>query len=313
MKKISHIINKLSKYIFVFAWIFIYNITVFAADSSDSSKSSPILSNFWSEIIKNVFLAVFVIVLAFVLAKFFSSKVTKYMDNKYSWWETWKLEMIWVASKVINWTILFTWFLIALSVLWLDISIFLWWLWFGIWFTLKIFLTNFIAWILMVTQWTYHNWDLIEIWNVTWNIQRIYSLYTSVKKYDWIIVYVPNVKFLQENVSNYHTNERRRINVEIWIDYDSDVVKAKKIMRQVIDQFPNILKDPEPIITVDKLDNWSINLVLRFWIHSKNWKYLRTKSNVTETINLAFKQSWIIIPFPQITLSNRVDFMKNNK
>lgn len=313
MKKILRLINISLKSIFIFAWIFIYNITVFAADSRDSSKSSSILSNFWSEIIKNVFLAVFVIVLAFVLAKFFSSKVTKYMDNKYTWWETWKLEMIWVASKVINWTILFTWFLIALSVLWLDISIFLWWLWFGIWFTLKIFLTNFISWILMVTQWTYHNWDLIEIWNVTWNIQRIYSLYTSVKKYDWIIVYIPNVKFLQENVSNYHTNERRRINIEIWIDYSSDVVKAKNIMRQVVDQFTNVLKEPEPIITVDKLDNWSINLVLRFWILSKNWKYLRTKSNVTETINLAFKQSWIIIPFPQITLSNRVDFMQNNK
>ncbi|MDP2090292.1 MAG: mechanosensitive ion channel [Candidatus Gracilibacteria bacterium] len=313
MKKILRLINISLKSIFIFAGIFIYNITVFAADSRDSSKSSSILSNFGSEIIKNVFLAVFVIVLAFVLAKFFSSKVTKYMDNKYTGGETGKLEMIGVASKVINGTILFTGFLIALSVLGLDISIFLGGLGFGIGFTLKIFLTNFISGILMVTQGTYHNGDLIEIGNVTGNIQRIYSLYTSVKKYDGIIVYIPNVKFLQENVSNYHTNERRRINIEIGIDYSSDVVKAKNIMRQVVDQFTNVLKEPEPIITVDKLDNGSINLVLRFWILSKNGKYLRTKSNVTETINLAFKQSGIIIPFPQITLSNRVDFMQNNK
>lgn len=298
--------------IFIY-FIFLYNFLsiTYAADSTEKSSNSTIIPSFSSEIFKNVFLALFVIVLAFFLAKFFSSKVTKYMELKYNWWETWKLEMIGVVSKVINWTIIFTWFLIALSVLWLDISIFLGWLWFGIWFTLKIFLTNFISWILMVTQWTYHNWDLIEIWWITWNIQRIYSLYTSVKQYDGIIVYVPNVKFLQENVANYHTNERRRINIDIWIDYEADVVKAKKIMRQVVDQFPNILKDPEPIITVDKLDDWAINLVLRFWINSKNWKYLRTKSNVTETINLAFSQSWIVMPYPQLTLSTRSDFMQN--
>ncbi len=313
MKKIWHIMYKTAKLLLIFTCLFISNFSVFAADSSDSSATSSMLPSFSGELIKNVFLAIFVIVLAFVMAKIFSSKVTNYMENKYSWGETGKLEMIWVASKVINWTILFTWFLIALSVLWLDISIFLGWLWFGIWFTLKIFLTNFISWILMVTQWTYHIWDLIEMWNVTWNIQRIYSLYTSVKQYDWIIVYIPNVKFLQENVSNYHTNERRRINIEIWIDYDSDVVKAKKIMRQVVDQFPNVLKDPEPIITLDRLDDWCITLVLRFWINSKNGKFLRTKSNVTETINLAFTQSWIVIPYPQLTLSNRADFMQNKK
>ena len=163
----------------------------------------------------------------------------------------------------------------------------------------------------MVTQWTFHNWDLIEIEKKIWNIERIYSLYTSVRQYDWVIIYVPNVKFLQENVSNYHSNARRRIDLEVWVDYDTDIIKAKKVMMQVVDQFPNILKDPEPLITVDKLDDGAITLVMRFWINSKNWKYLKTKSNVTETINLAFTQSWIVMPYPQLTLSNRSDFMQN--
>lgn len=292
-------------------FIFIYNFTYATDSQADKWNTSSIFSFFTSDMLMNVFLAIFILIFTFFLAKFFSSRMTKYMESKYSWWVTWKEEMIWVVTRTINLVILFVWFIISLSVLWLDTSIFLWWLWIGIWFTLKIFLTNFISWVLMVTQWTYHNWDLIEIESKTWNIERIYSLYTSIRQYDWIIIYVPNVKFLQENVSNYHSNVRRRIDLEVWIDYDSDIVKAKKVMMQVVDQFPNILKNPEPLITVDRLDDGAITLVLRFWIDSKNWKYLRTKSNVTETINLAFSQSWIVMPYPQLTLSNRSDFMQN--
>jgi small conductance mechanosensitive channel len=48
----------------------------------------------------------------------------------------------------------------------------------------------------------------------------------------------------------------------------------------------------------------SINLSLRFWINSKDW-YFSSQSNVTETINLAFKQAWIEIPFPQMVISTR--------
>jgi small-conductance mechanosensitive channel len=51
----------------------------------------------------------------------------------------------------------------------------------------------------------------------------------------------------------------------------------------------------------------SIKLTLRIWINSTD-TFFTLKSNVTETINLAFKQAGIIIPFPQITLSNREDF-----
>jgi small-conductance mechanosensitive channel len=33
--------------------------------------------------------------------------------------------------------------------------------------------------------------------------------------------------------------------------------------------------------------------------------YFALKSNLTETINLAFRQQWIDIPYPQMTLSHK--------
>ncbi|MDF1682912.1 MAG: mechanosensitive ion channel [Patescibacteria group bacterium] len=133
----------------------------------------------------------------------------------------------------------------------------------------------------------------------------MHSLFTAIKQFDGIIYYVPNVKFLEENVSNYNANDKRRVAVEVGVDYDTDIVKAKKIMMQVVEQFPNVLRAPEPIIVVDKLDSSSINLKILFWIDAINGNYFMTKSNVTETINLAFRKSSIVIPFPQVTISNR--------
>lgn len=285
--------------------------SVFAVGANEAEKSkenvSIITSIFSTEMLLNFIFALFVIILTFFLSKIVSSKLSSYMETIADWEWANREELIWVVDRTTSITILVIWFSITLSILWIDMAIFLWWLWFWIWFTLKIFLSNFIGWIIMVTQWTYHNWDIVEIeWKI-WKITKIHSLFTSIEQFDWVVYYVPNIKFLEENVSNYHSNDKRRVEVKVGVDYSTDIIKAKKIMLQVIHQFPNILKAPEQEIIIDKLDNSSINLILRFWIDSKD-EYFMTKSNVTETVNLAFKQSWIVIPFPQLTLSNRNDF-----
>ncbi len=300
MKKII----TLSSFLF---FVLIPGVALGATNSEiDKSKENIwIISSFFSaEMFLNIVFAVIIIFLTFIFSKILSSKLANYLEQKSNWEN--REELIWVLSRTTNITILFIGFAITLTILWVDMWIFLWWFWFWLWFTLKIFLSNFISWIIMVTQWTYHNWDLVQLedWKM-WNIKRIHSLFTSIQQFDWVIYYVPNVKFLEENVSNYNSNDKRRVEVHVWIDYSSDVVKAKRIMMQIIAQFPTVLNSPEPFVTVDRLDESSVNLILRFWIAAEGWEYLKTKSNVTETVHLAFRQSGIKIPFPQMTISNR--------
>lgn len=268
------------------------------------TNTNLLLSIFSTDLLINIVFALITIILTFIWSKFATSRLSGYLENSYAWGDSNKEELIWVLTRTINIAILSIWFAITLTVLWIDMWIFLGWLWFGIWFTLKIFLTNFIAWILMVTQWFYHLWDIIEVWGKIWKIRNIHALFTAIEQFDWVIYYIPNVKFLEENVSNYHANDKRRVSVDIWVDYETDIVKAKKIMMQVVDKFPNILRTPEPDVLIAEMKDSSINLSLRFWINSKDWFFIQ-KSNVTETINLAFKQAWITIPFPQITISSR--------
>lgn len=285
-----------------------FSFAIWASEIDKTQENTNIIFSFFSTgLLLNIIFAWFTIIWTLIFAKFVSARLSSYLESTYSWEENGREELVWVLTRTINISILSIWFAITLTVLWIDMWIFLWWLWFGIGFTLKIFLTNFISWILMVTQWFYHLWDVIEIWTRVWKIKKIHALFTAVEQFDWIVYYVPNVKFLEEEVSNYHSNDKRRVDVNVWVDYSTDIVKAKKVLMQIIEQFPNILQAPSPNVFVDKMWDSSINLSLRFWINSKD-PYFVVKSNVTETVNMAFKQAWITIPFPQVTLSNRSDF-----
>jgi small-conductance mechanosensitive channel len=41
---------------------------------------------------------------------------------------------------------------------------------------------------------------------------------------------MPNIKFLEEEVKNYHTNDKRRISVETVVEYGTDISKVKQIL-----------------------------------------------------------------------------------
>ena len=300
MRKISLFI------LFLFTYLNKTFAVIWANEMEKSKEHVSFISSFLStDLLLNIAFATLVIIITLWLAKAVSMRIESYITRAGNWEA--REELIWVLTRVSNISILSLWWAISLGILWVDMWIFMWGLGFWLGFTLKIFLSNFIAWVIMVTQWTYHNWDLIEIWSKMWYIKKINALFTEVEQFNGVVFFIPNVKFLEDEVQNYNSNDKRRVEIKVWVDYDTDLLKAKKVMLQVLNQFPNILKAPASNIYVDKFDESSINLTLRFWINSSD-EFFLIKSNVTETINLAFKQAGITIPFPQITLSNRDDF-----
>lgn len=300
------------KKILIFLWFLVTWInSVFAIWKDESEQTAwffwLLKSIFTIELFLNIIFAILVILGTLILSKIVTAKASHYLEKSYDWVWTGREDMIWVVTRTLNITIFSIWWSIVLTLLWIDLGFLLGWFWFGLGFTMKSFLSNFVSGIMMVTQWIYHNWDVIKIWNIMWRIKKINSLFTVVEQFNWVMYYVPNFKFSEENVENYYSNDKRRVDVEVLVDYSTDIVKAKMIVKKVLETFPNILKAPKLDIIVEKLDNNWILLINRFWVWSKE-DFFHLKSNITETINLAFKQSGITIPFPQVTLSNRDNF-----
>jgi len=250
----------------------------------------------------NIVLVIIVIIITFAISKFIHSKLLRYLEAANIWDEASKEEIIWVISRTMNIFVFITGFSISLWILWVDLGIFMGWIWFGIWFTLRTFLTNFISGIIIVSQWSYHIGDLIEVWEQRWKITKIQALFTEIEELDGTIFNIPNVRFFEENVRNFHTNDKRRIDVEVVVWYETDILQAKKVLQKVVSNFPMVLSAPASDVIIWKLWDNGVELTLRFWVSSKE-NYITLKSNVTETVNLAFKQTDIHIPYPQMTLS----------
>lgn len=263
-----------------------------------------LFSFFSTQMLLKVIFAVIVVILTFVISKVVQSRLFWYLESSSLGAQEGKEELIWVISRTVNIVILITGFSITLGVLGIDLAIFMWGIWFGIGFTLRTFLTNFIAGIIVVTQWVYHSWDLIEVEGNMWKIQKINALFTAVEQFDGVVFYMPNIKFLEQEVRNYHTNDKRRITVETIVEHGSDIVKAKQILQKVIANFPNILQAPQYDVIIDSLWENGILIQTRFWMHSTD-NYFTLKSNVTETINLWFSQAGIVIPYKQISIINK--------
>jgi len=265
------------------------------------AKDNILSSLFSTETLLNMIFAIIVIILTFVVALIVKMKLFWYLEKTIGQSGSWKVELVGLLTRSVNIIIYVTGFSITLGILGVDLWIFMWWIWFWIWFTLKTFLTNFVAWIIMITQWKFNNGDLIEMWSVRGKIFSINALFTEVEQLDWVIAYVPNVRFLEENVLNFHTNDKRRLEIDLLLEYSTDISKTKMILSKVLESFPTILKSPEHKIIVEKLDDSGILVRVLFWTSSKE-SYISIKSNVTETINLAFKQSNIKMAYPHIEI-----------
>jgi len=245
--------------------------------------------------------ALLIIVITFLIAKVVRNKVFTYLEGKLGWEGENKQEMLFMTSRVVNITIIITWITVALGILWVDMTIFMGGIWFGIGFTLKTFLSNFIAWIIMVSQGTYHTQDLIEVEWKQWRIQRINTLFTTAQQLDGVIFTIPNIHFLDKEVKNFNTSEKRRVDIDIHFDYDADIIKIKSVLKKVALSFDEVLTSPEAKMIIESFDDSYIRVQYRPWILSDT-NFISMKSNLLETINLAFKQAGIDVAKQKITM-----------
>lgn len=125
-------------------------------------------------------------------------------------------------------------------------------------------------------------------------------LNTRLRTFDGKTVFVPNRKILSENVINYHFDPTRQIRLIIPIGYEDDLLKAKKVISEILAEDPRVLEDPPAWVFVINLGENAVELGARPWV--KNLDYRRTRCDLLEKIKLRLDQEGITIPLPQLVI-----------
>jgi len=158
-------------------------------------------------------------------------------------------------------------------------------------------LSNFAAGFLMIIFRPFKVGDFIEGAGVAGTVEKIQIFTTQLKTPDNKTIIIPNAKLSGDNIVNFSAKGTRRVDMVFGIGYGDDMDKARKIITDVIDNDPRVLKDPPPKIAVLALGDSSVDFAVRPWVKVPD--YWDLWFDVTETIKKRFDAEGVSIPFPQ--------------
>ncbi len=157
-------------------------------------------------------------------------------------------------------------------------------------------LANFAGGVLIMLFRPFRAGDWIEAQGVSGSVDSIQIFHTTLKTADNKVVIVPNGSLSNGHITNYSREPRRRADINIGIDYSSDIRKAREVLLEIA-QDPRVHLDPAPVVFVTGLGESAVNLSLRVWVATGD--FWPVTFAFTEQAKERLTEAGIGIPFPQ--------------
>ena len=137
--------------------------------------------------------------------------------------------------------------------------------------------------------------------NLEGTVTEVQMFYTTLLTADNRRVVIPNGVLSNNSLVNVTAQDKRRLDIDVGIGYDSDLMLAKELCEKMLNQEEEILDDQEHIVVVDSLADSAVMLKLRFWVRPED--YWATKWRMTEKVKILFDENGIEIPFNQVDVN----------
>ena len=156
----------------------------------------------------------------------------------------------------------------------------------------------FAAGVIILNQKNIQTGDFISVQNdygmAEGTVTKIHFFFTYLKTPNGQEVTIPNSNMLHAVVTNYTRLDKRRVNYDVGVAYDSDIELVKKVLLDLVKDDELILKNEECTVYVYELGSYSIGVRIRCWTKFKNyWPFYNALS---EKVLLAFREHGIRIP-----------------
>lgn len=175
----------------------------------------------------------------------------------------------------------------------------------GIGFGIRNIMNNFISGIILLFERPIQVGDLIVINNTVATVEQIKLRATIVTTRRNERLIIPNSHFLEEKfVNRSYTNRDLRIQIDLGIDYTSDIVLARQLLikavKNVQKNWPDILDTPAPRIFFEDFGESSLDFSLWVWISSqRDEREFRIASDLRSEIYELFTANGIEFAFPR--------------
>ena len=158
--------------------------------------------------------------------------------------------------------------------------------------------SNLISGLFVLTEGSIHVGDTIIVGGVTGIVDEVKLLSVRVHTLDNQMVRIPNSTIIGSNLTNNSYHNKRRLTLNVGIDYSTDMKLALETLKKAPALCPTVLSDPAPAVWFDGFDNSSINMTVAVWF--KPADFLQTKNDLYIAIKQVFDEAGISIPFNQL-------------
>lgn len=157
------------------------------------------------------------------------------------------------------------------------------------------------------------NWISIKGQNIFGEIVNVGFRYTTLRNPENNLVMVPNSVIMQ-NVVTFHGNreydDKPAVTVDIALGYDIPPEYAKELLLKLLQDEPEILPSPSPLVRLFSYNDSSITYQLKFWIEEPVRK-IAVQDNLFSRAWYAIHRAGYSFPFPHrqiITTEEKIPF-----
>ena len=142
--------------------------------------------------------------------------------------------------------------------------------------------------------------DFISSQGTDGTVKAVRLFHTEVLTPDNKVVFIPNSTLSSSLVTNFSHEDIRRVEWTIGIEYDEDYQRVRQVILALLQQDQRILTTPEPVIVLHKLNDSSVDILVRAWVASGDlWPVFW---DFNERVYADFNAKGIGFPFPQLTV-----------
>ena len=251
----------------------------------------------------SILTSIAIIIASYFIAYIFSHLIRReFRKNK-----TLNKAFIKTVTRFIKYIILIIGFFIAFQVLGVNLSSLAFLagvIGLGIGFGMQNIISNFISGIIILFEKPIKEGEYVEVAGYDGIVSDIRARSTTITTRDNISIIVPNSNFITSNVINWsHRDPKIILHIPLGIEETASKLDiAKKVLLEIAEENPEVLKKPEPSVWFVNIGASSFNLELIVWISSPIRRHFII-SDINFEIAKKFAQYDIDLTYPWTNLA----------
>ena len=174
----------------------------------------------------------------------------------------------------------------------------------GLGLGLQYLFSDFISGVILLLDSSIKVDDIIDVKGLVCKVQEINLRTTTVLTRDDKYIILPNTDLTRNQIINWtHSDLTSRFEINVGVDYKSDVKLVMKLMEEVVATHMGIRTEPKPFVRFNNFGDSSLDFTVYFW-SEEVFRVENIKSDIRVQLFNEFKNHGINIPFPQRVIRN---------